>query len=65
MDVPEVLEVLDGPDFEVQGGVLVADHQRPGVLLKGRHSPHVVHTLLDSLEGKDQAQNHRHQRGIK
>ena len=33
--VPQVLEVLDGPDLEVEGGVLVADHQGSRVLLEG------------------------------
>ena len=49
VDVPEVLEVLDGPDLEVEGRVLIADHQSAGVLLESRNGPHVVHSFFDRL----------------
>ncbi len=47
--VPEILEVLDGPDLEVEGRVLIADHQSAGVLLESRNGPHVVHSFFDCL----------------
>lgn len=42
-------EIFDCFDFELQRGVLVADEHGVGVLLEGRHCPHVVDTVLDGF----------------
>lgn len=42
-------EILDGLHFELQGGILITHEHCAGMLLEGRHSPHVVHSLLDGL----------------
>ena len=47
------LEVLDSPDPELEGGVLVADHEGVVVLLEGGHGPHVAHALLHRLVERD------------
>ncbi len=49
---PHLLEVLDSADAQLQGRILVADHEGVGVLLEGGHRPHVTHPLLDGLERK-------------
>lgn len=46
---PRTFEILDGFHFQLQGGVLVAHEHRAGVLLEGRHGPHVAHALLDGF----------------
>ena len=43
------LEVLDGPDPELESGVIVADHEGVVVVLEGGHGPHVAHSLLYCL----------------
>ena len=50
VNVPQVLEVLDSPNLEVQGRVLVADHQGSRVLLEGGDGPHVVHSFFHCLD---------------
>ena len=47
------LEVLDCPDPELEGGVLVAHHQGVVVHLEGGDSPHVTHALLHRLVQRD------------
>lgn len=49
VDLLDGLEVVDGLDVELEGGVLVADDHAAGVELDGRDGPHVVDTLLDAL----------------
>ena len=49
MNVHESFEVFDSLDAEFEGGVLVADKQCLGMLLKGGHCPHVVHSFFYGL----------------
>lgn len=42
-------EILDSLHFQLQGSVLVAHKHCAGMLLEGRHGPHMVHSLLDGL----------------
>ena len=49
MNVHESFEVFDSLDAEFEGGVLVADKQRLGMLLKGGHRPHVVQSFFYGL----------------
>lgn len=49
MDLLDGLEVVDGLDVELEGGILVADDHAAGVELDGRDGPHVVDALLDAL----------------
>ena len=47
------LEVLDGLDVELRGGVLVDDDEGPGVELERGEGPHVVDALLDGLAERE------------
>ena len=62
------LEVLDRPDPELEGGVLVAHHQGVVVHLEGGHSPHVAHALLNRLVQRDglvgASDQHHHLPGV-
>lgn len=49
VDLLDRLEVVDGLDMELEGGVLVADNHAAGVELNGRDGPHVVDTLFNAL----------------
>merc|ERR1712066_326051 len=53
VNIPHVLEVLDCPDPELEGGVLVTHHQGVVVHLEGGDSPHVTHALLHCLVQRD------------
>ena len=49
VDLPEVVEVLDRLHLELGRRGLVHHERRAGVLLQGRHGPHVAHALLHRL----------------
>lgn len=49
VDLLDRLEVVDGLDVELEGGVLVTDNHAAGVKLDGRDGPHVVDSLLNAL----------------
>jgi hypothetical protein len=49
VDLLDRLEVVDGLDVELKGGILVADNHTAGVELDGRDGPHVVDSLLNAL----------------
>lgn len=42
-------EILDGLHFQLQGSILITHKHCAGMLLEGRHGPHMVHSLLNGL----------------
>lgn len=47
VEIHQILEVLDGLHLELQRSILVTDKDGARVLLKRRHSPHVVDALFN------------------